>query len=73
MSKKKLVKGKDYDGWAWRWTTWCDGSPCDISQTAHTFRRNRCDVYAGCSANVKRWRYRHGARVVRVKLLEVTP
>lgn len=73
MSKKKLIKGKDYDGWVWKWDTWTDGTPCSASDMAYTFKVKRADITSGVSKTSMRWAQRNGRRLVRVKLVEVKP
>ena len=64
---KKLVKGRDYDGWALVFP----GQ--SVSDAAWSFRTSRNAVLAGRSEKVKRKVCRNGGRLVRVKLVEVTP
>ena len=62
---KKLVKGKDYDGWVCVWPN------ADGNSMAYTFCVNRRDILEDESDTYKRWAYRRGMRLVRVKLMEV--
>ncbi len=63
--KKKLVNGDDFDGWAMRWPRYI---------CAHTRRGTRSEVIKVLGGRWK-WRkfyYRKGARIVKVKLVEVS-
>lgn len=63
---KKLIKGKDYDGWVLIYPHQ------SVSDVVHKFHVNRDGVLANLNKWTKRDIYKHGGRLVRVKLVEVT-